>query len=72
MKKLTRLSAGLFLGAMLCMGMFSAPQPAEAYYWTGCGYTVWCPDYVFRDGVRYRNTGASCTSGSVTCHYTRG
>ena len=72
MKKMMKLSAGLLLGAMLCMGILVAPQPAEAYYWQ-CpnGVVFWCADVVFSGGLRYCNSGFWCGGGHYLCHNVR-
>jgi hypothetical protein len=66
MKKMMKLSAGLLLGAMLCLGILVTPAPANAYYWA-CGSTVfWCADVVVTPSGRFCNTGFWC--GPNVCY----
>lgn len=76
MKKMMKLSAGLLLGAMLCLGILVTPQSAEAYYWScsNPARTFWCANTVVSGGVLYCNVGGWChvtTPSLDRCYYQR-
>jgi hypothetical protein len=78
MRKLQNMVAGLTLGAALCAGvLMAAPAAADVLYHCPVpapnGYNFVCPDPVFVNGVRYRNTSANCNAaGQFNCFYVQG